>query len=420
MANKRSFALLLVLLGLAIFCWKAQRWYESTLPQGAVFHLRAADNEIAGWHNGKKQWNVQAQRLTRTDEKTSFFNVDAGELYRQGESPLLFLTAIAEYYEKENLLKFPAGISFAADNRKLKVGKGFWDGNANVFEGNDVTFTDPGTTGSGAAEIAASTIRYNGAKKQWTFENNVRISWRDAAKGETYLLQTPVLIVDDKLTRSSLPLPITITGKAISGSAGSGLDEHKSLILDNISFRDENMAAGLTADKAIKSDKGWLFTGNVAIRKDNGNYWRPGLVEIDNNDNIILANITGVLKDVIFSADRLFSADRKQYQATGNILIKPRPDIQLKADSLTIAEEDEKYFFRKPRLQQDNGTAIASDSGLYDGKRNLLVFEKNVVTRRKDGREIQATKAVYNLENRVIEYTGEAQATRKAAERGSE
>ncbi|MDT8903573.1 hypothetical protein [Anaeroselena agilis] len=411
----------IILLGLGLAAllllgWDAHRWYDARAAREPAFRSRATANELSGWRDGRQRWRIRAAEITRTDGGVDAVGIRDGSLRRDGDVSLRFSAPRAGYREKDGLLRFPGGVVFTLDGKTLRIADGVYDDKACAFRGGGVQLAS-GPESQPRWEVHAAGITYGHDGTLWQLEKKVNIKWRSAPGSQPYTLTTTVLILDEDFAGAAMPGPVALAGGSLAGAAAAAAWDGDTLTLQRVALRDESWSAALAAGAATRRDGAWLFVG-VDIRRDNGDTWRADRLELGDGGAVAFAGVAGTIGDISFSADKLLSDDRENYRTAGAVTVRPRAGVTLAAQSLAFAESEKRYRFTKPRLRQDNGTEITADAGLFDGKRRNVAFAANVVTVMKDGREIRAATAAYDLDSRVVEYTGAVSSVRRAGREG--
>jgi LPS export ABC transporter protein LptC len=85
---------------------------------------------LEGWHNGKKQWILEAEKITVSRDKryTYFHNIKRGEFYLNNKKEITIKAKEATYDKLANKLEIKGNIVLKKEDFELRTKELVWDG----------------------------------------------------------------------------------------------------------------------------------------------------------------------------------------------------------------------------------------------------------------------------------------------------
>ena len=437
--KKMKMASSIVLLVLTIFlvAFYNQENVKNTLH---TFTMEMDESGITGWHNGKKQWKISAETVTKTEDEIIFKNISNGEFMRENHSAVKFETSLAQYCKQKGCLEFPEGLVLIVDDQKITIGKAVWKESDNQLTAEKVYIMKTNNLGIKAENmifdatknvllwqesleitkknenyqvlVIANQASYLPENQNWQIDTQVEVK---VFEGEHvfFVLQADHTLIDSKQDRVVFDGKVQVKGKNFSGTCESATLENATVTGQNIEIHHEEMGDLRAGSMSVSQDEHYVFQNNVICSKENGDKIEAVKAEANSAYDIKFLNAHGVINGEKISkieADTLLCKRNKDIIANGAVCVN-REDISLESNSIEIRGQDLRYLIANGAViaRDEKGNVINAVNARYDGK-DKFEFKENVNIKQNNGTLVQGKIAEYDQQDQQIVVSGEVKA----------
>jgi lipopolysaccharide export system protein LptA len=430
----------------------------------------AMDNSgMTGWHNGKKQWQIQAGSVIKEQDKIIFRNVHNGMFMRDGQSPVQFHASLAEYNKEKGYIDFPEGLAFIVDDQSITIGKANWSEKDNrltaekisiakadgielkaekmIFEStaNCLTWQGPldiikSSEKDHKLVITTNQANYFPQDKKWQMDTQAEIK---VFEGELLfcVIQTSHMVFQTDGAQVSFLDKVNITGESFSGECSKATLNDSILIGEDVHLNHNKLGMLTAGSMSATRDEHYLFRNGVTCSRGNGDRIEAMQADVDSNYDMKFSNAWGVVfgkKETKIRAATLVYHQNQDVAANGEVEVN-RDEIILQSDSMDISSEssmiiangnvvvqdgkgnvinttrakhdgkDRISFTGNVSIKQNNGTLVNGDFAEYDEKNKQIFVKGNVKAVKADGRWLKADVMQYDIKGRKTEFTGQVE-----------